>query len=226
MNFRFSWKRKKHVTLSSRPSEAQCHPERPTCHPERNNVISSVVEKSHEISPCAALSRDDKSQGRDDMTIEQAQQFLNTQFNADGEYMGDNPYLSHVTVGDMLLRWQNEGIFSDEDYALLRRINIDHTATLFITRKDGGPMFQDADDEKHFVDIAAFIPQDADMSMTLMQRVAVAESMELRQDCAIVYLRLYEGTAYHCAEYLCKYYGYHLQLRYDLDKEICKYMIK
>ena len=158
--------------------------------------------------------------------LKSAQAFLNTEFNSEGLYQGDNPYFANVTVGDMLLRWQNEGIFSPEDYALLRRINIDHTATLFITRKDGGPMFQDADDEKHFVDIAAFIPQDADMAMTLMQRVAVAESMELRKDCAIVYLRLYEGTAYHCAEYLCKYYGYHLQLRYDLDKEICKYQVK
>ena len=126
----------------------------------------------------------------------------------------------------MLLRWQNEGIFSPEDYALLRRINIDHTATLFITRKDGGPMFQDADDEKHFFDIAAFIPQDADIAMTLMQRVAVAESMELRKDCAIVYLRLYEGTAYHCAEYLCKFYDYHLRLRYKLEGNLCKYEIK
>ena len=159
--------------------------------------------------------------------IESAQAFLNTQFNADGEYMGDNPYFSHVTVCDMLLRWRNEGIFSPEDYALLRRINLDHVATVIITRKDGGPMFQGADDEKHFCDICAFIPQDADVAMTMMQRVAVAEQMELQPQQAIVYLRLYEGTAFHCAEYLCKYYAYHLKLRYGLEgDDLLKYQVK
>ena len=159
--------------------------------------------------------------------IESAQAFLNTQFNADGEYMGDNPYLSHVTVGDMLLRWYNAKAISPDDYALLRRINLDHVATVIITRKDGGPMFQGADDEKHFCDIAAFISQNADMAMTLMQRVAVAESLELQPQQAIVYLRLYEGTAFHCAEYLCKYYTYHLKLRYGLEgDDLLKYQVK
>ena len=190
MNFRFSWLRKKHVSIP-------------------------------------LLSRRGQGWSDQGLTIESAQTFLNTQFNADGEYMGDNPYLSHVTVGDMLLRWRNEGIFSPEDYALLRRINLDHVATLFITRSDGQPMFQDDDDQKRFVDIAAFIPQDADMAMTLMQRVAVAEQMELQPQQAIVYLRLYEGTAFHCAEYLCKYYAYHLKLRYGLEgDDLLKYQVK
>ena len=190
MNFRFSWLRKKHVSIP-------------------------------------LLSRRGQGWSDQGLTIESAQAFLNTQFNADGEYMGDNPYLSHVTVCDMLLRWRNEGIFSPEDYALLRRVNIDHTATLFITRRDGQPMFQDDDDQKRFVDIAAFIPQDADVAMTLMQRVAVAEQMELQPQQAIVYLRLYEGTAFHCAEYLCKYYAYHLKLRYGLKgDDLLKYQVK
>ena len=161
------------------------------------------------------------------LTIEQAQAFLNTQFNSEGIYQGDNPYLANVTVEQMLLRWNNEGLFSPEDYALLRRINLDHVATVIITRKDGGPMFADADDEEHFCDITAFIPQDADMSMTLMQRVAVAEAMQLQPNQAVVHLRLYEGTAYHCAEYLCKYYAYHLRLRYNLPEgpDILNYKI-
>ena len=49
-----------------------CHLEPPSCHLERSReispfpVIPSVVEESHEISPCASLSRDDKEGGRDD----------------------------------------------------------------------------------------------------------------------------------------------------------------
>ena len=159
--------------------------------------------------------------------LESAQAFLNTQFNADGEYMGDNPYLSHVTIGDMLLRWYNAKAISPDDYALLRRINLDHVATVIITRKDGGYLFADDDDHRHFCEIAAYIPQDADVAMTLMQRVAVAEQMELQPQQAIVYLRLYEGTAFHCAEYLCKYYAYHLKLRYGLKgDDLLKYQVK
>ena len=158
--------------------------------------------------------------------LKSAQFFLNTQFNSEGIYCGDNPYLSEVTVETMLLRWQNEGIFSAEDMALLRRVNLQHVATLIITRRDGGPMFACADDERCFCDICAYIPQDADINMTLMQRVAVAESMELHADKAVVNLRLYEGTAIHCGEFLCKYYDYHLHLRYDLKGELCEYQIK
>ena len=72
----------------------------------------------------------------------------------------------------------------------------------------------------------SFTPHNADRNMQLMDRVAVAEMMELRPDKAIVNLRLYEGTAIHCAEYLCKFYGYHLQLRYKLEGELCIYNIK
>ena len=98
MNFRFSWKRKKHVSMSSRLSAAH-----------------------GEISP---QGRDDKGCGRDDITLEQAQAFLNTQFNSEGLYCGDNPYLANVTVEQMLLRWQLEGTLSADDLRTLRRINL------------------------------------------------------------------------------------------------------
>ena len=126
----------------------------------------------------------------------------------------------------MLLRWRGSDVITAEEYSLLRRVNLDKVVTVVITRSDGGPMFADEDDQKKFVDIAAYIPKDADMNMTLMERVAVAESMELKPDCAIVYLRLYEGTAIHCAEYLCKYYDYHLRLKYNKESEdFCMYKV-
>ena len=158
--------------------------------------------------------------------LKSAQFFLNTQFNSEGIYCGDNPYLANVSKADMLLRWRSSDAITAEEYALLRRANLDCVATLVITRKDGGKMFEDAEDQKRFFDICAFIPQDADMNMTLMQRVAVAESMELHADKAVVNLRLYEGTAIHCGEFLCKYYDYHLHLRYNLEGKICEYKIK
>lgn len=158
--------------------------------------------------------------------IKAAQAFINSEFNNEGMYCGDNPYLANVSVEDMLLRWRGSDAITAEEYALLRRANLDHVATLVITRRDGGKMFEDIEDQRHFVDIAAFMPKDADMNMTLMQRVAVAESMELRADRAVVNLRLYEGTAIHCGEFLCKYYDYHLHLRYDLKGELCEYQIK
>ena len=157
-----------------------------------------------------------------------AQAFINLNFTDEGEYRGDNPYLAHSSVGDMLMRWRNAGAISADDYSLLRRANLDHVATVIITRKDGGYLFADDDDQRHFCEVAAYIPQDADVAMTLMQRVAVAEQMELQPQKAIVYLRLYEGTAIHCAEYLCKFYAYHLRLRYHLegDGDLLKYEIK
>ena len=86
---RFSWRRKKYISLSSRLSAAH-----------------------GEISP----------QGRDDITLEQAQAFIELFFNDDGLYCGDNPYFANVTIGDMLYRWQQSGQISAADAIALRRV--------------------------------------------------------------------------------------------------------
>ena len=153
-------------------------------------------------------------------SLREAQAFI------EGIYCGDNPYLSERTIAEVLQGWRNNGQVSAVDYALLRRVNLDHVATLVISRRDEGCLFPDDRDQLRFCEIASYIPKDADMAMTLMERVAVAERMELKPQEAIVDLRLYEGTAFHCGEYLCKIYDSYLRMRYELQESgICQYKV-
>jgi hypothetical protein len=73
----------------------------PPCHLERSReispfpVIPSVVEESHEISPCASLSRDDKEGGgRDDNPIIITSGYRSPEVN---KAVGGSPTSNHLT---------------------------------------------------------------------------------------------------------------------------------
>ena len=78
-----------------------CHREPPSCHLERSReispfpVIPSVVEESHEISPCASLSRDDKEgDARDDNPIIITSGYRSPEVN---RAVGGSPTSNHLT---------------------------------------------------------------------------------------------------------------------------------
>ena len=51
--------------------------------------------------------------------LESAQFFLNTQFNSEGIYCGDNPYLAGTTVAAMIIRWYHCDEITHEVYERL-----------------------------------------------------------------------------------------------------------
>ena len=47
--------------------------------------------------------------------------FIRRNFNDDGEYTGDNPYLSGCTITSLLMRWHRSGRITDTEYMALLR---------------------------------------------------------------------------------------------------------
>ena len=98
-------------------------------------------------------------------------------------------------------------------------------ATIIIRRIDGSELFRDARDCQNFREVLAFLPGDFDDDIFLDGCVAMAYHFEMQPFKAVVHLRITAGTPQQCGEHICRFYDYHLRLRYDLTGSQTRYTV-